>query len=369
MDEVNLTELRQKVDATASPFKVVRRDAIEFVGQLEKGTDAPKKDFVKNVYLVEGTEVLVSDLVSKQLDELIGLTPQQANIIKTASGEDGVRDFRNYLATANSMTNPVSVALIANPRTKTVCGMVPIKEEPITSDSFFDFLNLFMEFNHLYPTRYEMAYDPAAGMTIYLNSREPDIRQIAPNEDFMTNAYYMRWNLGQIELGRYYERLICSNGQTATITLNGARAQSIREEKVAAMLGIPRDRELLKIAFNKFGDKAREAMRVKASMAELMFISNRLDKYLVYPDEARQIAPFGEQLNMYMDAGYQCQPEQLKSLLASMTVWELYNSVTDFASNNQEWDMTDNRRGILQGEALHFLMKNRDIKIYDDIFK
>ena len=52
-----------------------------------------------------------------------------------------------------------------------------------------------------------------------------------------------------------------------------------------------------------------------------------------------------------------------------MTVWELYNSVTDFASNNQDWDPTDNRRGILQGEALHFLMKNRDIKIYDDIFK
>ena len=368
MNEVNLTELRQEVDATASPFKVVRRDAIKFVGQLETGSDGPKKDYVRNVYMVEGTEVLVSDMVSKQLDELIGLTPQQAKIIKTASGEDGVRDFRNYLATANSMTNPVLVALIANPYTKTVCGLVPIKDEPITSDSFFDFLNMFMEFNHLYPKRYEMAYDPAAGMTIYLNSREPDIRQIAPNEDFLTNAYYIRWNLGQIELGRYYERLICSNGQTETITFNGSRIQSIKEDKVAAMLSIPRNKELLKTSFNKFGDKAREAMRVKASMSELKFISNRLNKYLVYPDQARLIAPFEEELTMYQEAGYQCKPEQLKSLLASMTIWELYNSVTDFASNNKVWDPTDNRRGILQGEALHFLMKNRDIKIYEDIF-
>ena len=369
MYEVNLTELRKRVDMTASPFKVVRRDAIEFVGQLDEGPNGSPNDSVKNVYMVEGTEVLVSDMVSKQLDELIGLTPQQTKVIKAASGQDGVRDFRNYLATANSMTNPVSVALIANPDTKTVSGLVPIKDEPITPDSFIDFLSLFMEFNHLYPTRYEMAYDPAAGMTIYLNSRKPDIRQIAPNEDFMTNAYYMRWNLGQIELGRYYERLICSNGQTETIRLYGARAQSIREEKAVAMLGIPRDREQLRIAFNRFGDKAREAMNVRASMAELKYISNRLDKYLVHPDEARQIAPYNEQMNMYLESGYQCQAEQLKSLLASMTVWELYNSVTDFASNNQKWDRTDNRRGMLQGDALHFLMKNRDIKNYENIFK
>ena len=37
MSEVNLTELRQRINATANPYKVVRRDAIEYVGRLEDG--------------------------------------------------------------------------------------------------------------------------------------------------------------------------------------------------------------------------------------------------------------------------------------------------------------------------------------------
>jgi hypothetical protein len=53
---------------------------------------------------------------------------------------------------------------------------------------------------------------------------------------------------------------------------------------------------------------------------------------------------------------------------AGMSVWELYNGVTDYASNNTFWDRDDNRRGMLQEEALTFLMKQRDIKNYKDVF-
>ena len=60
--------------------------------------------------------------------------------------------------------------------------------------------------------------------------------------------------------------------------------------------------------------------------------------------------------------------EQLKQLKASMSAWDLYNAVTDYASNNTDWDASDNRRGMLQGEALRFLMRERDIKNYSDIF-
>ena len=52
----------------------------------------------------------------------------------------------------------------------------------------------------------------------------------------------------------------------------------------------------------------------------------------------------------------------------SGTVLELYNAVTDYTSNNSVWDKDDNRRGMLQGEALRFLMRERDVKNYSDIF-
>ena len=370
MSEVNLTELRQRINATANPYKVVRRDAIEYIGRLDDGSEisAPYEGYGKNVYRVEGTKLLVNDMVSRQLDEIIGLTPTQAKVVRNASGETGVRNFRNYLATAGSMLSPVSVALIANPASRTVSGLVPIREEPITSDAFFDFLELFLDKNGLRPTDYQMAYDIAAGFTIYLDSFHPDVRQIAPGEDFLVNSYYLKWNLGQIELGRYYERLVCANGQTEVVRLKEARVASVREDRIGGILDIPQNRALLNGSFDRFRGKALEAMEVRASIAELEVVSNRLYRYLVDSRVATKIAPYGEELQMYLNAGYAGEGEQLKQLKASMSAWDLYNAVTDYASNNTDWDASDNRRGMLQGEALRFLMRERDIKNYSDIF-
>ena len=370
MSEVSLVELRQKVDSSANPYKVVRRDAIEYIGRLDDGAEvsAPYEGYGKNVYRVEGTELLVNDLVSKQLDEIIGLTPTQAKVVKNASGETGVRDFRNYLATAGSMMKPVSVALIANPSSRTVSGLVSIKEEPITSDAFFDFLELFLDKNGLYPVDYQMAYDIAAGITIFLDCDNPDVRQIAPGEDFLVNSYYLKWNLGQIELGRYYERLVCSNGQTELVRHKEARVTSVREGRISGIMDIPRDGGLLTGAFEKFRGKALEAMGTRASIAELKLVSDKLDHFLVDSQASKAIAPYGKELQMYLNSGYDCEGERIKLMKSSMSVWDLYNAVTDYASNNTVWDKSDNRRGMLQSEALKFLMRERDIKNYSDIF-
>ena len=169
-------------------------------------------------------------------------------------------------------------------------------------------------------------------------------------------------------MGRYYERLVCSNGQTETIQHKEARISSIREESIGGILDIPRNTGLLTNSFDRFSSKARESMAVRASMAELKLVSEKLEAYLVDSRSAMAIAPYGDELQQYANAGYDCSKERLKSMKASMSVWELYNSVTDYASNNQVWREDDNRRGTLQGEALRFLMRDRDIRNYSDIF-
>ena len=370
MSELSISTLRKQVDRAQAPYKIVRRDAVEYVGRLDDGTGvtAPYDGFGKNVYKVEGTEVLVNDYVSKELDELIGLTPRQKRVVKAASGEIGLRDFRNYLATAGSFTKPVSVALIANPESKTVCGIVPIGKEEIPADSFFDFLELFLEKNQLIPVRHEAAYSASAGLTVYMDSADPIVKQFAPGEDFLVNSYFLRWNLGQIELGRYYERLVCSNGQIDTIRHPEATVMSLETDAVRGILNIPRRAEMLEESFGRFSRKALEAMSVRASMAELKAVSQKLDRYLVDSEASSRIAPYTEQLQQYADNGYRCDPAEQREMKAGMSVWELYNGVTDYASNNPIWPSDDNRRGMLQEEALTFLMKQRDIKNYKDIF-
>lgn len=61
-------------------------------------------------------------------------------------------------------------------------------------------------------------------------------------------------------------------------------------------------------------------------------------------------------------------PYELREMKAVMSVWELYNGVTDTHRIILLGDRDDNRRGMLQEEALTFLMKQRDIKNYKDVF-
>lgn len=96
MSELSISALRELVDRTQAPYKIVRRDAVEYVGRLDDGTGvtAPYEGYGKNVYKVEGTEVLVNDFVSKELDELIGLTPKQQKVVKSRVRRDGAAGFQ-----------------------------------------------------------------------------------------------------------------------------------------------------------------------------------------------------------------------------------------------------------------------------------
>jgi len=368
--QLNLSDLRKKMDYSQSPYRVVNREQIQYVGRLgdEMDTKSQLDGMGQNVYKIDGVEVLTTDYVSRQLDEIIGLSSSQRKAVKAASGDAGVKDFRNYLATANSMIKPAKVALVANPESKTVTSVIPLKEGLISSDAFFDFAEIFMEKAGLSPTFHRTAYDISNGVTLYMDNDNPIVKQIAPNEDFLVNSYYLSWNLGQIELGRYYERLICSNGQTETVKTKEARIHTLQAAQISAMLNIPNNQQMLQSSFDHFTSKALAAMDTRASLAELSKTSKMLSSYMVDSKQVKEIAPFEDELQRYVNFGYNVDKYPLNQIKASMSYWELYNSVTAFASHTEGWDDTDNRRDHIQGEAFSMLMKERDIKAYIDAF-
>lgn len=368
--QLNLSELRRKVNEDQRPYRVVGREQIQFVGRMgdELETKSQIDGYGNNVYKVDGIEVLATDYVSNRLDELIGLDTKQKRVIKSASGDAGVRYFRNYLASANSITKPTKLALVADPDSKTVTDVIPLKESLITSDSFFDFAEMFMERSQLTPTFHHDGFNMSSGITLFMDSDNPIVKQFAPGEDFLMNSFYLKWNLGQIELGRYYERLVCSNGQTETVRQSEAKIFSMETSGIMAMLNIPGNAEALNEAYSKFSKKALTAMETRASIAELGKVSKILSTYMVDSKSVREIAPFESEIERYNALGYDKDIYQMNQMKASMSFWELYNGVTSFASHTELWDGTDNRRSIIQGEIFSLLMKERDIKNYYDAF-
>lgn len=109
-------------------------------------------------------------------------------------------------------------------------------------------------------------------------------------------------------------------------------------------------------------------MDTRASMQELKSVSALLEKFGLEADEAEKVAPYRKEVQEYATSGYDINRNNAATALASMTVWNLYNSVTAFASHNDIWPEDDGRRMELGGAAVRFLYRERDIKNYTDIF-
>ena len=258
---------------------------------------------------------------------------------------------------------------MADPERKAVVNVIPVKDSVITSDDFFDFAEMFMDRNNMFPTDYEHSDSLSTGVTLHIGSNTPDVRTVVDGEDFLMNSYFLRWNLGQIELGRYYERLICSNGQIETVHQVEAKMLSLDDTSIKRMLALPQDESALDSSFERLREHALTAINTRASLSELGFVHKLLSRYLVGTERLKELAPYNEELNYYQQRGFGKEGLRPHETLASMTVWDLYNGVTAFASHNTDWHINDNRRSGLQGAIYNFLLRPRDIKNYVDAYQ
>ena len=370
MTQQEFYALRWQIAQGQLTYKGVPRATIKYIGRTDDlGVEVPGTEhFGRNVFSVQGTNVLATDFVAAALDEYTGFTREQQSYIAKATGEEGVRDFRNYLAAASSIANPTKVALVANPQSRTVINVIPVKDDLITSESFFDFAEMFMDHNNLTPTVYEMGGNASAGITLHMGSNNPEVRAFAPGEDTLINSYFLKWNLGQIELGRYYERLVCSNGMSEMVPSVKAKITALDDRSIRGILAIPQNGDMLDMSYDRFASKAQLAMNTRASMSELHTVSKMLQRFAASDDAVREIAPYDEELDIYTKSGYPVHSYKPTEALSSMNVWDLFNGVTRYASHTAEWAGNDNRRTMLQGEAFAFLNRPRDIRSYVDVF-
>ena len=350
---MDFSTLKNQVLSDRNPYRTVGREQLEYIGG--------------NFYKVDGVEMEVTPEVAADLDAFIGLSKEQAKTVETASGETGIRNFRNYLASANSISRPLRLAIVGDRNTRRITQAVPLKGELITAEAFFDFAEMFMDRNGYSSRSCMVGSDTGAGFSIVLDSEFPEVSAIIDGEDFLTNSIYLKWNPGEIELGHYYERLVCSNGQVERIHSRDAVINSLATEQVNRMLSLP-DSKIMDRGFNEFRNAALSAINTRASLQELKYVSAFLEKFGLDVREVEEVAPYRKELQEYAARGYDIDRNNAATTLASMTVWNLYNSVTAFASHNDVWTESDTRRMALYEVAVQFLYRDRDIKNYIDIF-
>ena len=334
-----------------NPFKVIDKRDIQYVGD--------------NIYNLDGHEFEVSPMMAASIDRFIGLKSKQVKAVADVSGDEGVVDYRNYIAMVNSIVEPEKLALVADPKERKIVSAVPLKKNAIPMEGFFDFAEMFCNDNNYTVGSMNVASDVTSGIQMTLVPDTKDVISLGQDEDFMTNGFVLRWNLGAIEAGNYYERLICSNGATEQVFKERGSIHALEENDIKKMLDLPQARFAGK-NFLSFRDKAYEAMETRASMSEMRHTQQLLAANGVDAETAEMVIPYQSDVNAYNAAGFsQYDPSQAKG---SIGEWELFNRLTFFASHNEIWADDDNRRIALMSASVAFLRRPRDIKEYVDIF-
>ena len=353
--------LKREQIANKNPFRIVD------LAQIKKVD--------KDVLSINGMEIKASKTATQVLDEMIGFKKKQGRSIEKAYGTSNMHFFWNYLATAESLTKETKVALVADPKKKVVCDAIVLQQEAIMAEQFFDIAELVMDAGNLSPASYEKSND-GAGLILKMQSNNPIYQNLTHSllkdevgEEFITNNYYMKWSLGNVELGRYLERVVCSNGQIVTEEDSISRIYSTNNVAVNALIGTLALSKGADPVFERFKAKALTAMECRASMAEMFIMKEKLQQLRLEKDQISIINPYYEEMKMYSDRGYNLDTVEKKRLaMSSLKVWELYNNLTEFATHTPLWKETDHRRSILQMEATRFLHRRRDIRRYADIF-
>lgn len=348
----NYNKFRRENIATQYPHLIVNLNEIISIGE--------------NVYSVGNNDFTTNKGVSQKIDDLIGLSTKNKDLIQIASGNRGVTNVRNYFNAASSIKDSKRVVLIANPKEHTVIDVKELRDEYISANQFFDFMELFIDKYDYSIDKFFINDNIALGSTVYLTSNRPEYSIVADSEEFMTNGIYMRWDVGEIELGNYFMRLVCENGQMARIDNKAAKIHSLSPDNINRIFGLLSNQAIMNKNFLNYKKHIVKAIGTQASIAELKYAFKTLLKCNVNEDDINTIIPFQKEYEHYKNRGFNISKigNRAKS---SLSIWDVYNKLTEFASHTKRWLPDDYRRCLIIDHSNHLLLKQPDIVTYAEM--
>lgn len=321
-----------------------------------------------NNYSIGNMEIEAVDSFTKSYDRIIGINSRQRNMVKAASGENGLINYRNYINVASNIQKPKSVVIIASPESGRLTEIIPIIDEYISPSLFFDFAEIIAEESGY--TISDIKYNNSDHMCITVTYTNPSghPHSFGLNEEFMMDGFYLHWSPSHIDLGHYYERLVCSNGQMVRETRKEFTSYRLSSNEIRQMIEQVNDKQFLTNGIEQFGKLLIRASESRISLAEMSKAQKLLISNGIQEEQAEMLIPYMEARNSYETAGcYDYKKEHL--MKGQSTIWDTYNVLTKFATHSRIWQQHDHRRINVMNGAVALLQREPDIVNYIDVYR
>ena len=350
---------------TLSPTAFAARKAEAVRNEvMRKEISLSEFNVIDNTHIeVDGVQIELTPFAFKRLLGRLRIPTAFAKRFETGFGSDGLKQLVQMMKTMKSSKNDQTVTLLVDPRAKKVTNILPAGYASISNEAFIDFAEGYI--NQYGLEVKDFGSDPSGGATI--NCVSPNGVFSVPgmsDEVFNTGVTFRNTPTRGLEVSPYLERLICANGMTSTAFAENYGLHNLNDKNINEF-----NEHMIRMASTNFqpvglADNIKKANNTDASLAEIQRAASSilsLDKNIDY-NYIQKYIPVDRAMKAYSDLG--ADPNtftkaQMKNAKSGMSVWDLVNGMTNFASNDTKFNINEGKMGNLMVTAGNILCKKQ----------
>ena len=329
---------------------------------LRKEINLSELEVVDNTHIrLDGVTIELTQRAFGKLLSRLRIPKAFAKRFEDGFGKDGLRQLVQMMKSMKVSKNDQMVTLLVDHKERKISDILPHNYASISNESFVDFAEGYIDQYGLEVTH--MGSDPRGGVTI--NTVSPNSLLQVPgmkDELFHTGVTFRNTPERGLEVSPFLNRMVCTNGMTSTQFDETYGLHQLTDRNIDQF-----NDHMLRLASTGFQpvgmvDQVRKANITNASVGEVEQALSRVlgtDKRLDY-DYMQRYIPLNKVNNAYSSKGVntaELTAKQRSTANSGLSVWELVNGITNFASNDTRFKISDNTRGNLMVTAGNLLMK------------
>lgn len=328
---------------------------------IRKEISLSEFNVIDNTHIeIDGVSIELTDKAFAKLLGRLRIPKAFANRFTAGFGTDGLRQLVSMMKAAKSSNNDQSVTLLVNPNTRKIINILPAGYASVSNESFFDFSSRYIDQYGLGVTH--IGSDNGGSQ---INCISPNTMFAIPgmkNENFQSGVMFRNTPDRGLEVSPFLSRLVCTNGITATTFQENYGLHSLNEKSIQEF-----NEHMIRLASTGFqpvglADKILKANSTVASLSEMQSAASAImsvDERIDY-DYIQRYIPINRAFNAYESVGAnpnEFTNAQLRNAKSGMSVYDMINGMTNFASNDTRYQIDSAKMGRLMVTAGNILTK------------
>ena len=312
---------------------------------------------------IQGKNVPITPLAFKRVLRRLRIPHAFARRFETGYGSDGLKQLIQMVKLAKANKNDQTVTLVVDPDKGAIVDILPAGYASISNEAFVNFTEGYIDKYNLAPTSF--GSDGNGGAII--NCTSPNSIMRIPGMDqevFQTGVAFSNSVANGLQVSPFMTRLVCANGMSSTQFSENYGLVSLTNKAVNEF-----NEHMLQMATTGFqpvgmADQIKKAANTDASLGELQHACGAIlstDNKIQY-EYAQKFAPIERAKKAYDNLGMDTSKftrAQLQNAKSGMSVWEVVNGMTNFASNETKYGVDEYKAGNLMVTAGNILMKKK----------